>query len=109
MATPFRYVEIVHVTSLQEQQEVIKVFRDIAGLTAWGISSAHGPSVVFGCANSLMKSAAEVLLAEIDPASVCTQISWPQLHDPMPASPGRRRLTRFPTSKKRPSKADSRA
>jgi len=83
MATPAWYVEIAHVTSLQKQQEVIRLFQDIAGLTAMGVSSGRDYTVVFGCVDGLMKSAAEVLLAKIDPAVVFTHDSGPRLRRQM--------------------------
>jgi hypothetical protein len=86
MATP-SYVEIVHVTSRQKQQEVLRLFRDVAGLTAMGVSTGQRHSVVFGCLNSLMKSAAEVLLAELDPDAVCTHVSGPRVRSQV--TPGR--------------------
>jgi len=73
------YVEIVHVTSLEKQQEVLRLFQDVAGLTAMGVSSGHDHSVVFGCVDSLMRSAAEVLLSELDRDAVCTHVSGPRL------------------------------
>ena len=86
MATPSWYVEIVHVTSRQKQSEVIRLFQDVAGLTAMAVSSGDGHSVVFGCVDSLMRSAAEVLLAEIDPDAVCTHISGPRVQSQMAPS-----------------------
>jgi len=79
MATPSWYVEIVHVTSLEKQQEVLRLFQSVAGLTAMGVSSGHDHSVVFGCADKLMRSSAEVFLAELDPDAVCAHISGPRL------------------------------
>jgi hypothetical protein len=79
MASSSWYVEIVHVTSLQKQQEVLRLFQSVAGLTAMGVSSGHDHSVVFGCSNSLMRGAAEVFLAEMDPDAVCTHVSGPRL------------------------------
>lgn len=79
MATASWYVEIVHDTSLQKQQEVLRLFQSVAGLTAMGVSSGHDHSVVFGCSDRLMRGAAEVLLAEMDPDAVCTHVSGPRL------------------------------
>ena len=88
MATPSWYVEIVHVTSLQRQQEVVRLFQDVAGLTAMAVSSGDHHAVVFGCVDSLMKNAAEVLIAEIDPDAICTHVSGPRLESGMTPSRG---------------------
>jgi len=72
MATPSWYVEIVHVTSLQKQQDVLRLFEDVAGLTAMAVSSGDGHFVVLGTIDTLLKSAAEVLISEVDPAAVLT-------------------------------------
>jgi len=73
------FVEVVHLTSPQKQQEVLKRFHGVDGLTALGTSTGDDHLVVFGCFDDLMKSAAEVILADIDQDAVCTYVSEPPL------------------------------
>jgi len=70
MTTPPWFVEVVHLTNRDKQQEVLELFEDVTGLTASGISSGGQHFVVLGCVDRLMKSAAEVLIADIDRGAV---------------------------------------
>lgn len=89
MATPSWFVEVVHVTSRNKQQEVLRLFEGFSGLTASGITSGHNHFVVFGCVDTLMKRAAEVLVSDIDHDAVYTTY----VSDP----PSRSHLTPGPT------------
>jgi hypothetical protein len=72
MATTHWFFEMIRVTSLQKQQEVLERFRRVAGLTAYRAWSVSGTLhiVSFWSGDQLAKSAAEVLIAEIDPDAV---------------------------------------
>ena len=72
MATTHWFFEMIRVTSLQKQQEVLERFRGVTELTAYRASSASGTLhiVSFWSDNQLVKSAAEVVIAEIDPDAV---------------------------------------
>jgi len=64
------------------------MFEGVDGLTVSGVSTDHKHFVVLGFVDQLIKSAAEVILAEIDRDAVCTYISGPHLRSPsMPGSP----------------------
>ena len=89
MAPTSMFVEVVHVSSPHKQQEVLKRFHGVAGLTALGTSSGDDHLVVFGCFDHLLKSAAEVILADIDHDAVCTHVSEPlSLTAPSPGGIG---------------------
>ena len=77
MFTPTRswLVEVVQVTSDDKQQRILELFKGVTGLTVLGASSGQDHFVVLGCDGNLMKSAAEVLISEIDPDAFCTYIS----------------------------------
>jgi hypothetical protein len=51
-------MDVVHVTSREKQQEVIKLFTGVAGLTAMGTSTNDDYRVVIGSVDNLMRSAA---------------------------------------------------
>ena len=80
MFTPTRawLVEVVKVTSRDKQHEILELLTGVVGLTVLGTSSGHDHFVVFGCDGNLMKGAAEVLIAEIDPDAVRTYVSDPR-------------------------------
>ena len=78
MAVTSWFVEVIRVTSLKKQQHILELFHSVAGLTVMGASVDHDHFVVLGSVDNLMKSAAEVLIADIDPDSVCTYMSGPR-------------------------------
>ncbi|HWM14972.1 MAG TPA: hypothetical protein VNP97_00130 [Microbacterium sp.] len=74
MGTPAQpwFLEVVHVTSRAKQQEVLTLLGGVAGLTTMGVSSGRDQFVVVGAVDNLMKSAARVLISDIDPDAVLT-------------------------------------
>ena len=77
MATTSLLVEVVLVSSPEKQQEALRRFHGVAGLTALGTSSDDDHFVVVECVDQLMKSAAEIILGDIDHHAVCTYVSGP--------------------------------
>ena len=73
MSIPPWYVEIVLASSLEKQQDLLKLLHDVSGVTALGSSSGSDHFVIFECPDKRLKIAVEKLLAEVDPASVLTQ------------------------------------
>ena len=73
MSIPPWYVETVLASSLEKQQDLLKLLHDVAGVTALGSSSGSDHFVIFECPDRRLKIAVEKLLAEVDPASVLTQ------------------------------------
>jgi len=78
MAPTSVFVEVVHVTSQEKQQEVLRLFRRVAELSAIEVSAGQHYFVIFWCADELMKNAAEVILGDIDHDAVCTHVSSPR-------------------------------
>lgn len=66
------YVEIVRVSSHEKQQELLRLLHDVAGVTALGSSSGSDQFVIFECPDLQLKTAVEMLFAEVDPSSVRT-------------------------------------
>jgi len=77
MATTSVFVEVVRVTSRKRQQDVLRLVRGVVGLTAFDVSSGNHHLVIFWCADKVAKSAAELLLADIDHDAVCTYLTAP--------------------------------
>jgi len=77
MARTSWFLEIVQVASLQQQQQVLQLFQTVPGLTVFGASGGSHHIVGFMCDDQSTKSAADVLLAEIDPNGVCIYDSGP--------------------------------
>ena len=67
------YLEIVHVSSRQKQQDLLNILHEVAGVTALGSTSGSDHFVVFECPDIRLKIAVEKLFAEVDPASVLTE------------------------------------
>jgi len=70
-ASPW-YVEIVRVSSRENQQDLLRLLHDVAGVTALGSSSGSEDFVIFECPDPQLKNAVEKLFVEVDPASVLT-------------------------------------
>ena len=73
MATTSWYLEIVHVSSLQKQQDLLTLLREVAGVTALGSTSGSDRFVIFECPDIRLKIAVEKLFTDVDPASVLTE------------------------------------
>ncbi|MGH3473700.1 MAG: hypothetical protein ACRDOT_02170 [Aeromicrobium sp.] len=65
-------MEIVRVSSVEKQQELLKLLHDVAGVSALGSVSGSEHFVIFECPDLRLKTAVEKLLVEVDPASVLT-------------------------------------
>jgi hypothetical protein len=85
MAPTSVFVEVVHVTSRQRQQEVLRLFRRVAKLTAIEVSSDKHYFVIFWCADEFTKNAAEVILGDIEHDVVRTSFSGPPLRQMTPS------------------------
>ena len=70
--TPW-YLEIVHVSSREKQQDLLTLLHDVARVTALGSSSGPDHFVVFECPDRRLKASIEKLVGEVDPASVLTE------------------------------------
>lgn len=70
-ATPW-YVEIVRVSSLEKQQDLLSLLHEVAGVTALGSSNVSEHFVIFECPDLRLKIAIEKLFVDVDPASVLT-------------------------------------
>ena len=70
-ASPW-YVEIVRVSSQDNQQDLLRLLHEVAGVTALGSSSGSEHFVVFECPDLRLKRAIEKLFVDVDPAAVLT-------------------------------------
>ena len=70
-ASPW-YVEIVRVSSLERQQDLLRLLHEVVGVTALGSSSDSEHFVIFECPDLRLKIAVEKLFVEVDPTSVLT-------------------------------------
>jgi len=66
------YLEIVQVSSLQKQQDLLTLLREVAEVTALGSSSGDDYFVIYDCPDRRLKSAVEKLFAAVDPDSHAT-------------------------------------
>ena len=79
MATTPWYLEIVHVSSHEKQQDLLTLLHDVPSVTALGSSSGPDHYVVFECPDRRLKTSIEELFVEVDPASVLTETHHPML------------------------------
>lgn len=70
-ASPW-YVEIVRVSSHENQQDLLTLLHEVTGVTALGSSSDSEYFVIFECPDLRLKRAIEKLFVDVDPASVFT-------------------------------------
>ena len=74
MVTSPWYVEIVRVSSIEKQQDLLRLLHEVVGVTALGTSTESEHSVIFDCPDVRLKIAVEELFAEVDPNAVLTQV-----------------------------------
>jgi hypothetical protein len=74
--TPW-YLEVVHVSSRETQQDLLTLLHDVASVTALGSSSGLDHDVVFECSDRRLRTSIEKLFGEVDPASVLTGTHQP--------------------------------
>lgn len=67
------YLEIVRVSSLEKQQDLLTLLREVVSVTALGSSAGRDHYIVFECSDLPLRRAIEKLLTEVDPASVRIQ------------------------------------
>lgn len=74
MATsPPWYLEVIRVSSLEKQQDLLRLLHEVAGVTALGSSTDSELFVIFDCPDLRLKLAIEKLFAAVDSESVLTQ------------------------------------
>jgi len=73
MTTPPWYLEIVHVSSHEKQDDLLALLHEVDGVTALGSSSGPDHYVVFECSDRRLRTAIENLFGEVDPAAVLTE------------------------------------
>ena len=66
------YLEIVHVSSHQKQQDLLILLREVAGVTALGSTDGPDHFVIFECPDIRLKIAIEKLFIDVDPNSALT-------------------------------------
>ena len=81
MAIPW-YLEIVHVSSAQKQQDLLTLLHDVVNITALGSSNGTDHYVVFECPDRRLAVAIEKLFAEVDPSSEPTFASRREVEHP---------------------------
>ena len=74
MVVPW-FLEIVHVSSHEKQQDLLTLLHDVANVTALGSTSGPDHFVVFECPDRRLKVAIEKLFTEVDPESESTFVS----------------------------------
>ena len=89
--TPW-YLEIVHVSSREKQQDLLTLLHEVASVTALGSSSGPDHYVVFECPDRRLKTSIEKLFGEVDPASVLTETH----HQPLAWHPEEDLMTNTP-------------
>ena len=81
MALPW-YLEIVHVSNAQKQQDLLTLLHDVANVTALGSTNETDHYVVFECPDRRLALAIEKLFAEVDPSSTATFASSRTINSP---------------------------
>ena len=66
------YVEIARVSSVEKQQDLLRLLHEVTGVTALGSSRGSDHFVIFECPDLRLKLAVEEFLVDVDPASVLT-------------------------------------
>lgn len=69
MAHPSWYLEIVKVSTHQQQQDLLNLLREVAGVTALGTMRDDEHFVVYDCPERQLKLAIERLVLDIDPGA----------------------------------------
>ena len=75
MATSPWYLEIIRVSSLEKQQELLRLLHHVTGVTALGTSVGIDHFVILECPDLRLKSAIEKLFVDVDPNAVLTHMA----------------------------------
>ena len=75
MATSPWYVEVIRVSSLEKQQDLLRLLHEVVSVTALGSTSDSEHFVIFECTDLRLKIAIEKMFGEVDPASLPTYTS----------------------------------
>ena len=66
------YVEIARVSSVEKQQDLLRLLHEVTGVLALGSSSGSDHFVVFDRPDLRLKIAVDEFVVDVDPASVLT-------------------------------------